>query len=117
MDTKQQTMADAVRATVDGLKNMVEALRREPRSMDAIPVEGALLDYAQAGMCIQLAMHHLDESLPTGQKERSEKALALLMIGTAMLSEWMELKGYDTDLGEGFAASVKLAVEASGAQL
>jgi hypothetical protein len=81
-----------------------EAHRREKPSMDAIPfvaygrtplAGAAPLDYAQAGTMIQLGIHHWDESIPTGQKVRTELAAEMITQGVVETLIWLKAKGYD----------------------
>lgn len=83
----------------DALLKKTESYRRERPTMDAIPVvDPTVRDYAAAGTMIQQAMHHLDESIPTGQRLRTELAADLLVAGTYDLTEWLRAKGYDSSM-------------------
>jgi hypothetical protein len=42
-------------------------------------------DWAAAGVLVSQAMHHLDESLPSGQLERTAAALGALRIGAQLM--------------------------------
>lgn len=70
----------------------IESLRRE-RDMGFDPTAQGLPDYASAGLKIQVAMHHLDESIPNGQLERTRAGLRLLNEGTAELTAWLVGRG------------------------
>jgi hypothetical protein len=79
----------------------IEQYRRERCTMDARPVvsniampEGHVFDYAGAGVLVEMGMHHLNESLPNGQKLRSEEAFKALEQGVEMMRNWMRAKGY-----------------------
>ena len=79
----------------------IEQYRRERCTMDACPIassvemaEGHVFDYAGAGVLIEMGMHHLNESLPNGQKLRSEEAFKALDQGVEMMRNWMRAKGY-----------------------
>lgn len=78
--------------------NNLEAVRREPptSSLGGVPITlpARTLDYASAGVKIDLAVHHLDEALCSRQKLRAERAMALLKVGVQELEEWMKLSGY-----------------------
>jgi dCMP deaminase len=79
----------------------IEQYRRERCTMDARPVvsdiampEGHVFDYAGAGVLVEMGMHHLNESLPNGQKLRSEEAFKALEQGVEMMRNWLRAKGY-----------------------
>jgi len=46
-------------------------------------------DYAAATLLISGAMHHLDESLPNRQLERTRAALGALQLGTLLLADYL----------------------------
>jgi hypothetical protein len=46
-------------------------------------------DYAAATLLISGAMHHLDESLPNRQVERTRAALGALQLGTVLLADFL----------------------------
>jgi hypothetical protein len=71
-----------------------EAHRREKPTLDAQPLVG-LVDYAAAGTMLQLGIHHWDESIPTGQKRRTELAAQLVTEGVVDTLQWLKAKGYD----------------------
>ena len=71
-----------------------EPYRREQPTMDTNPLPGIAIDYAFAGTKIDVALHHLDEGLPVGQRIRCELAFKLLQAGVAELHDWMKQKGY-----------------------
>lgn len=52
------------------------------------------MDYAPAGLQVDLAMHHLDEGLPLRQRARCEAAFRQLERGVFELRAWMLLNGY-----------------------
>lgn len=54
-----------------------------------------VFDYSGGALLIQLGMAHLDESLPNGQKERSELALLAIEKGVRDLRSFMEAKNFD----------------------
>ena len=74
---------------------LVESLRREKfdPTLNPRPIAN-LVDYAAAAQAIELAMQALDESLPNGQRARSEQALKLATEGLTQLRTWMTVKGY-----------------------
>ena len=76
-----------------------ESHRRERPTLDAAPIAG-VLDYAAAAQAITHGLHHLDEALPNGQKERAEAGLMLALAGVIELAKWMRAKGYTVDGGE-----------------
>lgn len=83
-----------VRAMAEKLANEAEAQRRELPTLSVSPFENDLMiDYATAAQMIATAMHHLDESLPGGQRKRTEVAMMLATIGLKALGVWLEAKG------------------------
>lgn len=72
-----------------------EEFRREKPSLDAVPLPG-MEDYGPAGNAIDRAVHHLDEGLPMGQRQRCALAFGMLCRGVQDLAVWMEAKGYFT---------------------
>ena len=74
----------------------LEALRRERFSTHITSETIAGIDYASAGLKIQVACDHLDESLPNRQVLRTRRAYAALVEGTAELGLWLRSNGYDT---------------------
>lgn len=78
----------------------IEFMRRETpttslRNVPAHTTAGVLVDYASAGLKIDVAVHHLDEALCSRQKLRAERALIALREGMAELEAWMKLSGYN----------------------
>lgn len=72
-----------------------ETYRREKPSLDAVPLKDPnILDYGQCCTKIDLAIHHLDEGLPLGQKTRCRLAYYNLNRGVYELGTWMQNKGY-----------------------
>jgi hypothetical protein len=69
----------------------VEELRRESPSFNNYPSLPGL-DYAEPGMKISLAMHHLDEALPNGQRERALAAMMMLESGTHDLRRYLSVR-------------------------
>jgi len=79
------------------MNDPIEAFRREQPSMRTTPLtaeEFGLLDYSTAGGKIDRAIMHLDEGLPTGQRQRCEAAYKLLAEGIQELGVWMRAAGY-----------------------
>lgn len=75
-----------------------EANRRERPSVDCwpLPVETAtVIDYGRSGQAIELALSHLRESVPNGQRRRTEAASAALMIAVKQHVDWLRQKGYN----------------------
>lgn len=74
-----------------------EALRRERTSMDCYPLmpSSPIPDYGMSGQVMEGAMAHLRESVPNGQKERTEKAWAALKLAMQAHEQWLRAKGYD----------------------
>jgi len=67
--------------------------RRERQTMDATPMPG-VLDYSHSGNIMELAMGHLRESVPNGQKERTEQAFRALKLAMQNQEAWLRAKGY-----------------------
>lgn len=93
-----------------------EQYRREPATLDAVPVRGLSFDYSHAGTLIDRAVHHLDEGLPNGQYLRCKFAFAMLKRGTYELEVWMDAKGYfkttqDRAMTEMIAHAQELGIE------
>ncbi len=59
------------------------------------PLPSIEFDYAMAGNIIDKAVKELNESLPGGEKERTEKAMKNLKHGVARLEIWCKAKGLD----------------------
>lgn len=86
---------DLIRVAAEMLADTAERFRREPTTMNASPLNvHGVLDYATAAQMITTAMHHLDESIPNGQKERTEQSMTLLRLGATQLGAWLDAKGY-----------------------
>ena len=69
--------AEQLRRTGDGTLNVVP------------PTEDPNQDYSAPLTLIGLALHHLEESLPNGQLERTQHALSALNWGATQLSRWL----------------------------
>lgn len=89
---------ETMRHGAEFLIKRAEDNRREEHTVPAQPIRG-ITDYAPASQWIETAMHHLDEGLPNGQKERCEAALGLLALGFLELWEWCEARGYEPAAG------------------
>lgn len=73
-----------------------EAFRREPAgsfNAGALPSASPSSDWGVAGIIIQLAAQHLDEGLPSGQRERVTRALGALIVGVRMLEAALAPRG------------------------
>ena len=81
------------------LATRAETHRREKPTLDATPITG-VLDYAASCQAVSLAVHHLDEALPTGQAERVAASYPMLLLGVIELGKWLQAKGYNIDLQE-----------------
>jgi hypothetical protein len=86
----QLTRMGYIRALCDA----AEAARREAPTLDANPVPG-VVDYATSGQAMELAMMHLRESIPNGQKTRTEAAMAAMMEAVQLHAKWLIAKGYE----------------------
>lgn len=74
-----------------------EAQRRESPTITGFPLpNGAEVpDYGQSGQVMEIAMAHLRESVPNGQKQRTEKAFLALKLAVMNHERWLRVKGYD----------------------
>lgn len=83
-----------------------ESFRRERPSMDAQPLvpygrspsQETIMDYGEAGTLLALGIHHWDESIPGGQKMRTELAAQMIVEGVLGTLAWLRAKGYDVPL-------------------
>ena len=75
------------------LLKRAEAHRREKGTVSTVPVF-ATEDYASCGQAITLAMHHLDEALPSGQRCRARASYFALQEAVAALGLYMLEAGY-----------------------
>lgn len=98
LDLGQMAPADFGRFC-DALRAAAEFNRREQPSIPSSPIEG-VLDYSQGGTIVDIGCAHLDESLPNGQKARSEAAYTMLALGTVVMGRWMKARGYDVVVPE-----------------
>jgi len=74
-----------------------ESLRREKPSMDASPLTrdaAVVIDYGRSGQAMENAMAHLRESIPNGQRCRTEAAFLALQISLDQHRVWLRAKGY-----------------------
>jgi hypothetical protein len=74
-----------------------ERLRREKPSMDANPLAGeqnVVIDYGRSGQAMENAMAHLRESIPNGQRCRTEAAFLALQHSLDQHRVWLRAKGY-----------------------
>lgn len=76
----------------DALK-AAEQNRRETTTLDSVPIPDAM-DYAHSGQVIEQAVGHLRESVPNGQKQRTEAAFMALRIAVELQRVWLRAKGY-----------------------
>ncbi len=53
------------------------------------------IDYGSAGLKIDTACQHLEESLPNHQLHRTQLAYRALVEGTQELGVWLRANGYD----------------------
>jgi hypothetical protein len=77
------------------LRSAEEHRRSGAGSLDVTPAQGETpaSDYAAATSLISRAVHHLDESLPGGQAQRTATAYAALKMGVELLGEWLNRRG------------------------
>lgn len=78
----------------EGQVHIAELNRRERTSMDSWPRLG-LVDYGSCGQISELAMSHLRESIPNGQKVRTEMAFKALQNSVELTGKWLRTKGYN----------------------
>lgn len=71
---------------------LAESHRREPNGTLDTTARGTT-DYVTGALKVQRAMHHLDESLPGGQLQRTQAAFKLLEAGVAELEAWLKERG------------------------
>lgn len=71
-----------------------EELRRshERKSFDTNPIPDAV-DYGMSGQITELALGHLRESIPNGQRERTEVSYRALMKSVELTGDWLRKKG------------------------
>jgi hypothetical protein len=74
-----------------------EIARRDySQSIDTRPLApGVSFDYASAGLKMDQARHHLDESIPNAQHTRTREAFLLMRQGVEELACWLRSKGVD----------------------
>lgn len=54
-----------------------------------------VMDYAAAGIKIDIAKMHLDESIPSGQLARTRNAYLLMRAGVDELGVWLRSRGVE----------------------
>lgn len=72
----------------------IEDTRRERTGVDTVPTDLAP-DYSESITNIELAVKTLAESLPNGQKLRTELAFGLLEDNVKMLRAYLQVKGHE----------------------
>lgn len=86
--------------TTCNIYSNIEKLRRVKADTAGLSAEvartanGGWLDYASAGVKLDLGRAHLDEAIPNKQRERAVEALRLMREGVEELSVWMRMNGY-----------------------
>lgn len=78
----------------EALLAAAEQNRREATTLDTVPVP-SVLDYSHSGQVMEQAVGHLRESVPNGQKQRTEAAFAALRISVDLQAQWLRAKGYE----------------------
>lgn len=74
----------------------LELLRRGgDNTLNVKPASDPDADYAAALQRVQFALGHLDESLPNGQRARTEAAMRVLIRGTAELQAFLSARGLE----------------------
>lgn len=85
------------RALLDHSERM--RVEHERPSVDTGPVSfcdsNVLPDYATCGLLVSDGIAQMDESVPSGQKERTEAAYRAAAIGMAELGNWLRARGFD----------------------
>ena len=73
-----------------------EQNRREATTISTYPLMPSLdiPDYGMSGQVMENAMGQLRESVPNGQKERTEKAFVALKLAVQVHEQWLRHKGY-----------------------
>jgi hypothetical protein len=74
-----------------------EAFRQEPKTFDPGPLPGSITDYAPTGQIIEQAVAHLRESIPSGQRQRTEAAWEALRLVAPIHQEWLHKKGLQVE--------------------
>jgi hypothetical protein len=70
-----------------------EGNRREKPSVNPGPITG-VMDYAASGNVMELAMGHLRESIPGGQRVRTAAAWAAMKEAVRQHELWLRARGY-----------------------
>lgn len=91
MNDKQ--LADADEAMKVGLRS-AEFLRRERPSITPGGMIPGVMDYAASGNVMELAMGHLRESIPSGQKARTQQAWLAMKEAVRQHELWLRARGY-----------------------
>ena len=99
MTTAEQSYKSGERAVTMANLLLAEAeeQRREKPTLDSHPLQGenaTVVDYGQSGSPMELAMAHLRESIPNGQKLRTEAAARALALVVGEQMKWLRQKGY-----------------------
>jgi hypothetical protein len=76
---------------------LAEAQRREKPSLNGnpLPTSHNVPDYGASGQAMEIAMGQLRESVPNGQKRRTEHAFHALRLAMLAQERWLREKGYD----------------------
>lgn len=72
-----------------------ELYRREKPTTSLTTLSATVPDYAAPALKIDVAMHHLDESIANSQRLRTQYAYCTLLEGAAELGVWLRANGYD----------------------
>jgi hypothetical protein len=70
-----------------------ETNRRERPSVSTTPIDG-VMDYAQSGSVMELAMAHLRESIPSGQRLRTMNAWLAMKEAVKHQELWLRQRGF-----------------------
>jgi hypothetical protein len=78
----------------EDLVKLAEACRvtHEKKGFDTNPIPDAI-DYGTCGQVAELAMQHLDEAVPNGQRARAEAAYKALSAAVTLYGLWLRKKG------------------------
>jgi hypothetical protein len=87
--------SEAAVALAQQLNAQAIALKREPTTLDTVPVM-TVADYGGSGHALSLAVQELDEAVPNGQRIRVECAMRAAKLALVEYEAWLRAKGYNT---------------------
>ena len=96
MNNDQYVLSERKEEFAKALLSDAERMRRERTSMDAHPLKDpTVIDYGRSGQAMESAMGHLRESVPNGQRVRTEAAFHALVLSVEQHRLWLRAKGYN----------------------